>query len=70
MCGQYSRNRVTDVGCGAKHKRYLNLMNHDIFQCDAIQTQYSAKASLRAQYSAIASLRAHLSIIPIVSKAN
>ena len=26
-------------------------MNHDIFQCDAIQTQYSAKASLRAQYS-------------------
>jgi len=42
--------------------------NHNVFQCDAIQTQYSAKASLLAQYSAIASLRAHHSIIPIVSE--
>ncbi len=39
-------------------------MNHDNFQCDAIQTQHSAKASLRAQYSAKASLRAHHSTIP------
>jgi len=44
-------------------------MNHYIFQYDAIQTQYSTKASLRAQYSAIASLRAHFSTIPIMSKA-
>jgi hypothetical protein len=45
-------------------------MDCDIFQRDEIETQYSAKASLRAHHSAKASLRAHYSIIPIMSEAD
>jgi hypothetical protein len=42
MFGRYSRNLVTDVECGAKRKRYLNLMNNSFFNASNTETQYSS----------------------------
>jgi hypothetical protein len=42
---------------GQKH--ITSQCNHDIFQCDAVQIQYSAKASLRAKYSIFPSFQSH-----------